>query len=94
MKDFLFNDDLEFKNGDFAIGESDNQHVQHILLCSKGEYKERPELGVGLERMLNTEDPMEFLIEAKKNLEYDGLKVNNISFTEQGTISVDAKYIE
>ncbi len=94
MKDFLFNDDLEIKNGDFAIGESDNQHVQHILLSSKGEYKERPELGVGLERMLNTEEPMEFLIEAKKNLEYDGLKVNNISFTEQGTISVDAKYIK
>lgn len=94
MKDILFNDDIEIKNGDFAIGESDNQHVKHILLASKGEYKFSPELGVGIDRMLATEEPMEFLIEAKKNLEYDGMKVKNISFTENGTINVDAKYIE
>jgi hypothetical protein len=94
MKDLLFNDDIEIKNGDFAIGEIDNQHVKHILIASKGEYKLSPELGVGIDRMLATEKPMEFLIEAKKNLEYDGMKVNNISFTENGTINVDAKYIE
>ncbi len=94
MKDFLFDDDLVIKDGDFAIGESDNQHVKHILLASKGEYKASPELGVGIENMLNTDDPMEYLIEAKKNLEYDGMKVNNISFTEEQTISVDAKYTE
>lgn len=94
MKDFLFEDDLIIKNGDFVIGESDNQHVKHILLAGKGEYKSNPELGVGIENMLSTEEPMEFLIEAKKNLEYDGMKVNNISFTEAGTINVDAKYTE
>lgn len=94
MKDILFTDDVVVKNGDIAIGESDNQHVKHILLASKGEFKASPELGVGIEMMLNTEEPMEFLIEAKKNLEYDGMKVNNISFTETGTINVDAKYLE
>jgi len=92
MKDLLFNDDIEIKNGDFLVGESDNQHVKHILTASKGEYKSSPELGVGIEKMLATEEPMEFLIESKKNLEYDGMKVNNISFTQQGTINIDAKY--
>lgn len=94
MKDILFNDDIITKNGDFALEESDNQHVKHILLATKGEYKASPELGVGIELMLNTEEPMQFLIDAKKNLEYDGMKVNNISFTETGTINVDAKYLE
>lgn len=94
MKDILFNNDITIKDGDFDIGESDNQHTQHILIATKGEYKASPELGVGLESMLNTEEPMEFLIEAKKNLEYDGMKVNNISYTESGTINIDAKYTE
>lgn len=94
MKDILFNEDLEIREGDLAVGYSDNQHVKHILLAEKGEYKINPELGVGLEKMIATDDPMEFLIDAKKNLEYDGMKVENISFTEQQTIQVDAKYLK
>lgn len=93
MRDILFNDDVEIQNGDFVIGESENQHVQHILMASKGEYKYTPEMGVGIEKMLNTEDPMEYLIEAKKNLQYDGMQVSNISFTENQTLNVDAKYL-
>lgn len=92
MNDILFTDDLELTNGDFSIGESNNQHIQHILLSNKGEYKATPEIGVGLDKMLNTEDPMEFLIEAKKNLEYDGMSVQNIAFTENGKLNVDVRY--
>ena len=93
MKDFLFTDDLEIKTGDFAIGESDNQQVKFILQAQKGEFKANPEVGVGIDKMLHTDNPMEFLIEAKKNLEYDGMKVKNIAFINNGTINVDAKYI-
>lgn len=93
MIDILFTDDLVISNGDFAIGNSDNQHVKHILIASKGEYKSAPEVGVGIENMLNTEEPNEFLIDAKRNLQYDGMKVSNIAFTEDRTINVDAKYI-
>ncbi|MDO4225812.1 MAG: oxidase [Bergeyella zoohelcum] len=91
MTDLVFTSDLEFENGDFVLKESQNQQVQHIIIAQKGEYKEFPELGVGIEQMLNTEEPTEFLIEAKKNLEYDGLKVKNIAFTENGTIKIEAK---
>lgn len=94
MKDIIMNADLEFQNGDFAIGESQNQHTEHIIIAHKGEYKEMPEIGVGIEQMLNTETGTEFLIEAKKNLEYDGQKVKNISFTHEGKINIDAKYKE
>lgn len=92
MIDILFTADAEMKNGDFALGESANQHVKHILIASKGEFKSNPELGVDIEKMLATEQPVEFLIEGKKNLEYDGMKVNDISITEKGTLNVDANY--
>ena len=93
MKDILFTADLAFEHGDFTIAESDNQHTQHILIAQIGESKASPARGVGIEQMLNSEEPMEFLIEAKKNLEYDGQKVDNISFTENKTIKVEAKYL-
>lgn len=92
MQDFIYNSGLEIKNGDFVIGESDNQHTEHILKASKGEYKGVPEIGVGIEQMLNTEEPTEFLIEAKKNLQYDGQTVDDIRLTENEKLIVESKY--
>ena len=94
MKDFLLdeNGDLLIKNGDFVIGESDNQHQLDILLATKGEFKEFPEIGVGISEMLSDDDFVEFLIEAKKNLEYDGMKINNIEFLPDGKLNIDGKY--
>ena len=94
MQDLNYKDDLSIDNGDFLISESDNQHVQHILQANKGDYKMNPELGVGIDNMLNSEEATSFLIEAKKNLEYDGMKVRNIEFTEQETLKIDANYTE
>lgn len=94
MKDFLLDDngDLLIQNGDFVIGESDNQHQLDILLSEKGEWKEFPEIGVGINEMLSDDDFVEFLIEAKKNLEYDGMSINNIEFTGDGKLNIDGKY--
>lgn len=92
MQDFIYKTDLQIKNGDFAVAESDNQHTQHILVANKGEYKAAPELGVGISQMLNSEDVTEFLIEAKKNLQYDGQQVKDIRFTDEGKLIVDSKY--
>ena len=93
MKDILFHDDLEINDGDFIADSSAYQNTQHIILAQKGEYKEVPEIGVGIEQMLNHEESTEFLIEIKKNLEYDGQKVTNVSFTQNNKLSIDAKYI-
>ncbi|MGV4413864.1 oxidase [Chryseobacterium sp. T1] len=92
MKDLLFDQDLVIKNGDFVIGDSDNQHQKHILMAYKGEFKANPELGVGIDQMLNEDDITPMLIEAKKNLQYDGVDVNNIYFSEDGKLIVDGKY--
>lgn len=94
MKDILLdeNNDLLIKDGDFVIGESDNEHIKSILIANKGEWKEFPELGVGMEELLNDDAYNQFLIDAKNNLEYDGMLVKNVGFTDEGTLNIDAKY--
>lgn len=94
MTDLLLDEncDLSFKNGDFDIGFSDYQHQEHIIMATKGEFKEFPELGVGLNRMLSDDDYTPFLIDAKKNLEYDGMKINNIKFEQNGNLNIDGEY--
>lgn len=48
-KDFLLKDgDLQIKNGDFAVGDSDEQHIEHLLLAHNGEYTQYPMLGIGI----------------------------------------------
>ena len=92
MIDILIDEDLEFEDGDFAIGISDKKHIKHILKAFKGEFKEFPELGVGIDQMINDDNYMDILIEAKKNLQYDGVEVNNIKFTNEGKLNIDGKY--
>lgn len=94
MRDLVLdeNGDLSIINGDFVTGYSDNQHQEHILVATKGEYKEFPELGVGIEQILNDDDWMSVLIEAKKNLEYDGMKIKNIKFEDNGNLNIDGYY--
>ncbi|SMO42526.1 hypothetical protein SAMN06265349_101722 [Flavobacterium resistens] len=94
MTDIFLNKtgDLDIQNGDIVIDYSDNQHQEHILLANKGDYKEFPELGVGINNMLNEDDFLPFLIEAKKNLQYDGMKINNIKFEENGNLNINGDY--
>ncbi len=94
MQDFVLDEqgDLKIQGGDFVAGHSDEQHQQHILLANKGEYKEFPELGVGIVQMLSDDNYTGMLIEAKRNLEYDGMKIKDIAYKEDGKLSIDGKY--
>jgi len=38
--DILFADDLVIKNGDFGVGPSDQQHIEHILFATPGQFKQ------------------------------------------------------
>jgi hypothetical protein len=84
MNDLILseNGDLSIKNGDFEIDFSDN----------KGEFKEFPEIGVGIHAMLGDDDYTDMLIEIKKNFEYDGMKIKNIRFDENGNLDIDGYY--
>lgn len=93
MQDILLeNDDLSFSGGDLATGTSDMQHQRHILLANPGQYRQYPALGAGIVSLLSDDDPNAVLLEAKRNLEYDRMKVSNIRFTAEGKLIVNAKY--
>jgi len=92
-QDFLYDDnnDLLISNGDWAVGESDMQHVQDILLAFPGHYKNSPLSGVGLPAYQN--GIMDRTIERtiKVALEADGAKDKEIKLTDNGLI-VTANY--
>jgi len=55
--DILLNDagdDLEIKNGDFVVGQSDLQNVMLIIRLHQGNIKQYPLIGYGEERLINS----------------------------------------
>ena len=95
MKDILIdnNNDLRLSaDGDFEIGYSYNQQQMAILTTEKGEWKEHPEVGVGIAQMLADDLYTEMLIEVKKQLEYDGMQINDVALQEGGKLLIDGTY--
>ena len=94
MKDILIDDnnDLRLLAGDFEVGYSDNQQQKAILTTEKGEGKEHPEVGVGIAQMLADDLYTEVLIEIKKQLEYDGMQINDVALQEGGKLLIDGQY--
>lgn len=94
MNDIILdnNKDLSIVNGDFDIGYGDTQHQLLIVLSEKGEFKEFPEVGVGIQSMLHDEQYEDLILEIKRQLEYDGMTVNDIEFTAEGKLDIKGKY--
>ena len=94
MRDILVDDrnDLRLSEGDFEVGYSDNQQQKAILITEKGEWKEHPEVGIGIAQMLADDFYTEVLIEIKKQLEYDGMQINDVALQEGGKLLIDGQY--
>lgn len=94
MVDILLDeqDDLLIENGDFVLGDTDQQNQKLIVIANKGEWKEFPEVGVGIQEMLSDDDPTDVLIETKRQLEYDGMQIDDVSLTQDGKLIIDGKY--
>ena len=76
-KDILVdeNNDLMISNGDFVIGPSDVQHVDHIIMAFPGEYKEHPEIGLGAVAYVKSNtSKVKFKRDLRIQLNYDGYK--------------------
>lgn len=91
-KDILItDDDLVFQNGDFAIIESDSQHIQDIIHESTGAYKQFPLVGVGIFNYLNGSNFGNGLKkEITSQLIIDGYSINQLDVDTEGNINVDA----
>lgn len=80
-KDILLdsNDDLTFKDGDFAVGESLTQEVGIILRLNQGDLKSDPLLGPNLIQLeKGVEDTNEFQERVKIHLKRDGKNYNEL----------------
>lgn len=94
MTDILLDEegDVLIENGDFVFGEATNQNQELILVAHKGEFKESPELGVGISNALLSENLQDIINSIRRNFEYDGMKVKKLEIKPNGALSVDAYY--
>lgn len=69
----LISNDIVFVNGDFAIAQSDQQHIQDTINAFPGWWKERPADGVGALAYLNSSGMQQALARSIQiNLKSDG----------------------
>lgn len=85
-------DDLDLSTGDIRYGESTRQHQRDILLCSPGDYKQAPTVGVGSVRYLHDNLPDDYLRRVRKQLQQDGMNVLEVGYDEDKELTVDASY--
>ncbi len=84
--------DLLFKNGDFLVEASEEQHIEDILHHDKGNFRNAPLLGIGLMRYLNsphdTTTRTELGGRIKRQLEFDGFEVREASVDSNFNITI------
>lgn len=94
MTDLLLTQDydLEIKNGDFVIGDSQEQSVELLLMSNQGEFKLNPEAGCNILSAKNGTIGRLLDREIRVQLEADGFQLENLKITENG-IDVSGKYL-
>jgi len=75
-----------------TVGSTIQQNTALILICRKGEFKESPALGVGIEDILLDDDYLEWRRRIRMNLEMDEQIVNEIKFNSTDNLFIDANY--
>lgn len=85
MRDILLNDDADLTtlNGDFVIGDSDEQHQEHLIVFQPGSIKRDPEAGVGIENYLMDDNIDDMLREIRHQFERDGMIVDAVLFDKE-----------
>jgi hypothetical protein len=91
-KDILLDGDfdLQIKDGDFVLGDDLEQRAVQIIRADKGQYKQFPPLGVGIESALNSPLTPQLKREIELQLAADGIKstidltTGDIKFTISG----------
>jgi phage baseplate assembly protein W len=90
--------DLEIKDGDFDIRESDEQHIEHILFANKGEYRQWPIVGVGLTRFLSGPVAPAVIDRLKRTIQlqlrYDNMTPLNLELGDLKNFNVNAERIK
>jgi hypothetical protein len=90
------NDDLVIADGDFVVAESTKQHQSLMIRLNKGEQRQFPKTGVGIDSFLQDDNPGDVDPEIRKQFEADTMTIRDIDvrFNEDGELMVrtDAYY--
>jgi hypothetical protein len=71
-------DDLLITAGDFVVGESTQQHQSLLVRAKKGELRQYPKTGVGIDDFLQDDNPGDVWQEIQKQFDADGMVVRRI----------------
>lgn len=94
MNDFKLNDNnLVFKNGDIAIGESNETHVEHLLISRQGEWKQSPLVGCDIWKAKNGNITRMLDRHIRIQLEADGFQLESMNISPEG-INIKGQYHE
>ena len=83
------NEDLLIENGDFVIGDSNEQHIRHILRLAPGQNRMAPLLGANIIENLKGNLDGDFKRKIRIMLAMDGVTVNDVQINN-GELNIDA----
>ena len=90
----LLDDDYKIKvggieNKHIKLGDTEAQNQAVILIVNPGEIKAFPDLGVGVDSIVNDEDTSIWQYETRRQLEKDGITVKRVDInTQTGLLNV------
>lgn len=93
--DLLTDDDndLVVRGGDLEIGESTEQHQKHILQSEKGEWKQSPQVGAGINSLMLDDAPGGVVLaEIQEQMELDGQNVTTLSLSTSGDLTLETYF--
>lgn len=95
-KDILMNsdNDIQFADGDFIVGDSGDMHIQHILEVYPGQFYQFQLVGVGIKKYYGSPfDRVDLARKIREQLQNDRFNVRRLSLTPNNDaieIDIDA----
>ena len=87
--------ELRIENGDFVIGNSDQQHIRHIVQAQRGQYYATPLIGVGIMDEMNSAITIQALKNRiKNNLRLDNYETDTVDVSDDFQITINAERIK
>lgn len=75
-----------------VVGNTLEQNKALMLIGHQGDFKFRPDLGVGLEDIVQSEDYLEYRHRIREHFEIDGLTVTRLDLYEKKPLIIEAQY--
>ena len=85
--------DIVIADGDVLVAECTMLHTRDILRTHRGEYKQNPTIGAGIENFANDEQSDEMIRTLRKELIKDGQKVQTLTYNQtNGQLQINSWY--